>query len=205
MKSKTAPVGELGVRRREVDDRGSPQLLREGTRPSGSSLASPLAVGAGQCSGGDYPSPSIPGLTVVTRRSVLARAPAPATARTPPAPPCSPRRLGDAARPGKAPRDSTLTILPPLPMCRTTHQVTLAAPRRLTASVSDRPGLLPLLVGDLEDLLPGVDAGIVHQDVDAAHGPSDAVHHLADGGRVGEAGQGEDVTRPGQRAEDLLG
>ena len=67
------------------------------------------------------------------------------------------------------------------------------------------PGFLPLLVGDLEDLVPGVDAGIVHEDVDAAHGPSDAVDHLADGRRVGEVGWGEDVTLPGQRVEDLLG
>ena len=53
--------------------------------------------------------------------------------------------------------------------------------------------------------MPGVDAGIVHEDVDAAHGRSDAVDHLADGRRVGEVSGGEDVTLSRQRVEDLLG
>ena len=44
---------------------------------------------------------------------------------------------GDLGSPRKAPREETLTIRPPPAsiMCGTTHQLALAGPRRLTASV----------------------------------------------------------------------
>src|SRR5882757_5650303 len=39
--------------------------------------------------------------------------------------------------PRNAPREETLTIRPPRPMCRTAHHVTFAAPTRFTARVPD--------------------------------------------------------------------
>jgi hypothetical protein len=65
------------------------------------------------------------------------------------------------------PRDEMLTICPPPPwiMCCTAHQVTFAAPTRLTASVSVQ-ARLPVLVGGLGDRMWRLkDTGVVDQHV----------------------------------------
>ena len=98
--------------------------------------------------------------------------------------------------PRKAPRDETFTIVPPPAaiMCWTAHQVTFAAPIRLSPIVSG-PGLLPRLVGDLGDRVGhmAVAGRVVHQHVEAAELRCGGVDHGADRDGVGDVGLDDDV------------
>ena len=64
--------------------------------------------------------------------------------------------------PRNAPREETLTIRPPSRMWRTAHQVTLAAPTRLTAERA-LPRPLPLVVARLGDRVRLEDARVVDE------------------------------------------
>jgi hypothetical protein len=85
----------------------------------------------------------------------------------------------------------------------TAHQVTLAAPVRLTARVA--PGVLPLLVGHLGDRVPGVDPGVVDQHVQAAEVRMSLVDHLPDGVGVGQVGLDDRMAAARQPGQDLAG
>src|SRR5580693_9428476 len=67
------------------------------------------------------------------------------------------------------------------------------------------PHVLPLLVGHLGDRVPHVDPGVVDQDVQPAQVGSGLVHHLPDGGGIGQVRADDRVPLAGQAGQHLEG
>src|SRR5207245_6740693 len=95
----------------------------------------------------------------------------------------------------RAPCDAAAQRAPPRD-----HLAPHAVHAEVHAHAVDAHDPVPVGLGEVHDVRPAGDAGVVHEHVDVTEGVDDAADHLVDGGDVADVG-GEGEAAPAERAD----